>query len=144
MAREGEGFALETQLHVAARGGEVERLKRLILQRADVNKAAPKLGVMTCYTWYIYICVHAWYVYIYICVYIYILIYIPWGSGIDPNQYQPYFFYWYWFGPFLLIFSIGVEKSHFHQKYWFFYWFQYWFSILIWKVFFGHFCWLIL
>eukprot|EP00434_Breviolum_minutum_P000355 symbB.v1.2.000300.t1/scaffold6.1/size569917/3 len=38
MAREGEGFALETQLHVAARGGEVERLKRLILQRADVNK----------------------------------------------------------------------------------------------------------
>lgn len=50
MAREGEGFALETQLHVAARGGEVERLKRLILQRADVNKAAPKLGFMTCYT----------------------------------------------------------------------------------------------
>ena len=45
---------------------------------------------------------------------------LPWGSGIDPNQYQPYFFYWYWFGPFLLIFSIGVEKSHFHQKYWFF------------------------
>ena len=46
MAREGEGFALETQLHVAARGGEVERLKRLILQRADVNKAGLGLGVI--------------------------------------------------------------------------------------------------
>eukprot|EP00438_Fugacium_kawagutii_P024104 Skav209057 [mRNA] locus=scaffold760:146948:147734:- [translate_table: standard] len=36
--REEEGFELETQLHVAAREGQIEKLQRLILQRADVNK----------------------------------------------------------------------------------------------------------
>lgn len=38
MLREGEGFELESRLHVAAREGQIETLKRLILQRADVNK----------------------------------------------------------------------------------------------------------
>ena len=58
MAREGEGFALETQLHVAARGGEVERLKRLILQRADVNKAGLGLGVIFISLYMMYILIY--------------------------------------------------------------------------------------
>ena len=36
--REGEGFALETHLHLAAREGQLEKVKRLVIQRADVNK----------------------------------------------------------------------------------------------------------
>ena len=39
MAREGEGFELETELHAAARQGDVEALKRLVAAEADVNKA---------------------------------------------------------------------------------------------------------
>lgn len=34
----GEGFALESQLHQAAREGRLERMTSLIAQRADVNK----------------------------------------------------------------------------------------------------------
>lgn len=36
--RKGEGFALETHLHSAAREGQIERVRRLLDQRADVNK----------------------------------------------------------------------------------------------------------
>ncbi|CAE7439279.1 ANKK1 [Symbiodinium sp. CCMP2456] len=39
MAREGEGFKLETELHVAARQGDVEALKRLVASDTDVDKA---------------------------------------------------------------------------------------------------------
>ena len=39
MAQEGEGFELETELHVAARHGDVGALKRLMASKADVNKA---------------------------------------------------------------------------------------------------------
>ncbi|CAE7946501.1 ANKRD12 [Symbiodinium sp. KB8] len=39
MAREGEGFKLETELHVAARQGDVKALKRLVASDTDVDKA---------------------------------------------------------------------------------------------------------